>query len=226
MPASLIPVVDQSSKRFAARRVCVVADRGMISIETIAELEARGLLYILGIRERNDNLARDLGLVSRVRRPHSRQFAPPMQSRQRDRVPPVRLDAFRPSVSGSELEPPPCSRAESVDLTMKTVSRRPGFEAYMHSVVSIRQSLDRPLDRQWAILDVPEKSDLSRPALPRSQQVLLLGEVESHIGRWRIGVGSPASNSSIPRSKSSSRKGLMRSKTLFGYCVVSRSNSL
>jgi hypothetical protein len=110
------------------------------------------------------------GLASRVRRPHSRQFARPMQSRQRDRVPPVRLDAFRPSVSGSELERPPCSRAESVDLTMKTVSRRPGFAADMHSVVSIRQSLDRPLDRQWAILDVPKKSDLSRPALPRSQQ--------------------------------------------------------
>jgi hypothetical protein len=54
MPAGLIPVVDQSRKRFAARRVCVVADR--------AELEARGLLYILGIRERNDNLARDLVL--------------------------------------------------------------------------------------------------------------------------------------------------------------------
>jgi transposase len=59
---SLIPVVDRLRKRFSVRRVCVVADRGMISAETIAELEARGLLYILGVRERNDKLVRDLVL--------------------------------------------------------------------------------------------------------------------------------------------------------------------
>jgi hypothetical protein len=40
--------------------VCVVADRGMISTETIAELEARRLLYILGVRERTDKLVREL----------------------------------------------------------------------------------------------------------------------------------------------------------------------
>jgi transposase len=56
---SLIPVVDRLRKRFSVRRVCVVADRGMISAETIAELEARGLLYILGVRERTDKLVRE-----------------------------------------------------------------------------------------------------------------------------------------------------------------------
>jgi len=59
---SLIPVVDRLRQRFAVRRVCVVTDRGMISAETIAELEARGLLYILGVRERTDTLARELVL--------------------------------------------------------------------------------------------------------------------------------------------------------------------
>src|SRR5450756_565316 len=34
----------------------------MISAETIAELEARGLLYILGVRERTDKLVRELVL--------------------------------------------------------------------------------------------------------------------------------------------------------------------
>src|SRR5271166_6458107 len=58
---SLIPVVDRLRQRFAVRRVCVVADRGMISAETIAELEARGLLY-MGVRERTDTLARELVL--------------------------------------------------------------------------------------------------------------------------------------------------------------------
>lgn len=55
-------MVDRLRKRFSIGRVCVVADRGMISAETIAELEARGLLYILGVRERTDKLVRDLVL--------------------------------------------------------------------------------------------------------------------------------------------------------------------
>jgi transposase len=59
---SLIPVVDRLRKRFSVRRICVVADRGMISAETIAELETRGLLYILGVRERSDTLVRNLVL--------------------------------------------------------------------------------------------------------------------------------------------------------------------
>jgi len=59
---SLFPVVDRLRQRFSIGRVCVVADRGMISAETIAELEARGLLYILGVRERTDKLVRELVL--------------------------------------------------------------------------------------------------------------------------------------------------------------------
>ena len=39
---SLIPAIDRLQRRFRINRVCVVADRGMISAETIAELEARG----------------------------------------------------------------------------------------------------------------------------------------------------------------------------------------
>jgi transposase len=59
---SLIPVVDRLRKRFSIRQVCIVADRGMISAETVAELEARGLFYILGVRERTDKLVRELVL--------------------------------------------------------------------------------------------------------------------------------------------------------------------
>src|SRR5208283_3564141 len=51
---SLIPAIDRLQRRFRINRVCVVADRGMISAETIAELEARKLLYVLGVRERTD----------------------------------------------------------------------------------------------------------------------------------------------------------------------------
>jgi hypothetical protein len=59
---SLIPAIDRLQRRFRINRVCVVADRGMISAETIAELEARKLLYVLGVRERADKLVRDLVL--------------------------------------------------------------------------------------------------------------------------------------------------------------------
>ena len=55
-------MIDRLRRRFDIARVCVVADRGMISAETMAELEARRLLYILGVRERSDKLVRELVL--------------------------------------------------------------------------------------------------------------------------------------------------------------------
>ncbi len=39
--------------RFGVGRICVVADRGMISAQTIAALEQRQLEYVLGVRERS-----------------------------------------------------------------------------------------------------------------------------------------------------------------------------
>jgi hypothetical protein len=60
---TLVPVIERLQKRFAIARVCVIADRGMISAETLAAIEARGLLYILGVRERTDKLVRDLVLA-------------------------------------------------------------------------------------------------------------------------------------------------------------------
>src|SRR5512145_416544 len=60
---TLVPVIDRLRRRFAIARVCVVADRGLISSETLAELEARRLLYILGTRERTDRGVRDVVLA-------------------------------------------------------------------------------------------------------------------------------------------------------------------
>ena len=58
----LLPVVDRLRKRFGIGRVCVVADRGMISAATIAALEERGLDYILGARERGTAVIREVVL--------------------------------------------------------------------------------------------------------------------------------------------------------------------
>src|ERR671913_888438 len=59
----LLPVIDRLRSRFAIGRVCVVADRGMISAPTIAALEERGLEYVLGTRERTDSLVRTVVLA-------------------------------------------------------------------------------------------------------------------------------------------------------------------
>ena len=60
---SLLPIVTRLRDRFGIGHMCVVADRGMISAETIAELEARGIDYILGARERSTNEVREIVLA-------------------------------------------------------------------------------------------------------------------------------------------------------------------
>jgi hypothetical protein len=49
----LTPVVARLRTRFGINKVCVVADRGMISAATIAALEQQSIDYILGARERS-----------------------------------------------------------------------------------------------------------------------------------------------------------------------------
>jgi hypothetical protein len=49
---TLIPVVNRLRERFQLNRVCIIADRGMVSAKTIATLEAHKIEYILGVREK------------------------------------------------------------------------------------------------------------------------------------------------------------------------------
>ena len=58
----LLPIVERLRSRFGITRACLVADRGMISAETIAALEARGMEYILGARERSNSVIRNIVL--------------------------------------------------------------------------------------------------------------------------------------------------------------------
>jgi transposase len=50
---TLTPVVTRLQKRFGIGRICIVADRGMISKETISDLERNHIDYILGVRMRS-----------------------------------------------------------------------------------------------------------------------------------------------------------------------------
>jgi transposase len=63
---SLLPVVKRLKSRFGIASVCVVADRGMISKETIQKLESAefGVPYILGVRMHKDKDVRDEVLTS------------------------------------------------------------------------------------------------------------------------------------------------------------------
>ena len=58
---SLVPVVERLKGRFGIGSMCVVADRGMISAETIEKLESAelGISYIHGVRMGKDTEVRD-----------------------------------------------------------------------------------------------------------------------------------------------------------------------
>ena len=55
---SLVPIVERLKKRFGIGSVSIVADRGMISAETLAEVEKREWKYILGVRMRSSTEAK------------------------------------------------------------------------------------------------------------------------------------------------------------------------
>lgn len=57
--STLIPIVRRLRKRFGIGRICVVADRGMISADTLAWLEREGWDYILGVRMRRQKEGRE-----------------------------------------------------------------------------------------------------------------------------------------------------------------------
>jgi transposase len=58
---TLLPIVERLQKRFNIGRICIVADRGMISAETLRELENpdNTIAYILGTRMRKVKEIRD-----------------------------------------------------------------------------------------------------------------------------------------------------------------------
>ena len=94
---TLLPIVDRLRKRFAIGSVCVVADRGMISQDTIEQLQSqeRGVHYILGARLRSVKEIREKvlshpGRYHEVRGPKKKGDAPaPLQVKN------VRIDGRR-----------------------------------------------------------------------------------------------------------------------------------
>lgn len=75
---TLAPVVERLQRHFGVARVCVVADRGMISQGTIEQIEQRGWQYILGVRMRRTREARDdvLARAGRYQQVHPKSADP------------------------------------------------------------------------------------------------------------------------------------------------------
>jgi Transposase DDE domain len=64
---TLIPIVDRLGRRFKIRQICIVADRGMISKDTLADLDEQGWPYIVGARMRAQKEVREEVLADRGR---------------------------------------------------------------------------------------------------------------------------------------------------------------
>lgn len=59
---TLIPIAERLKRRFSIRKICIVADRGMISEKVKTEIVEMGWEYILGVRMRKEKRAKDIVL--------------------------------------------------------------------------------------------------------------------------------------------------------------------
>jgi hypothetical protein len=75
---SLVPIVERLKTRFPVGEVCIVADRGMISADTVKQIQARQWKYILGVRMRSSKEAREevMGRAGRYQEVHPRSRDP------------------------------------------------------------------------------------------------------------------------------------------------------
>jgi transposase len=75
---SLVPIVQRLQARFPVGEVCIVADRGMISADTLQQLEERKWQYILGARMRSSREAREevMGRAGRYHEVHPQSTDP------------------------------------------------------------------------------------------------------------------------------------------------------
>jgi hypothetical protein len=102
-----------------------------------------------------------------------------MQPRQRDRIPSVRLDPLSRPLRDQGRRNHHAVVTEFANLPAQPVTRRPGLEADVQSIISFSQLLDRPLYRRRTILHLADKPDLAgAAALGERHRVLLLGYIK------------------------------------------------
>ena len=75
---SLVPIVERLQMRFPVGEVCLVADRGRISSDTLQQIQERQWKYILGVRMRSSTEARKevMGRAGRYQQVHPQSRDP------------------------------------------------------------------------------------------------------------------------------------------------------
>jgi len=139
---ALVPVAERLRRRFGIQRVCLVADRGMISAETIAELERQDWPYILGARMRRQKevstqvLAR-AGRYRVVRAPGQDQEAPaPLKVKQvtvEDRRYIVCLNEHQAKKDAADREAIVAALREQLKQGDKSLVGNRGYRKYLKS---------------------------------------------------------------------------------------------
>ena len=184
--STLVPVVDRLRARFGVTKVCIVADRGMISKDTIAALEKddRGWQYILGARMRSQNEVRDdvLARAGRYRVVHpARQTGDdpsPLKVKE------VRVEGRRYVVCLNEDE----ARKDAADREAIVASLREKLE--LRGEVAGRQQGLSPLPRRDGAGSLPDRRGEDQGGGPLRRQV---GAADRYgPGRGRGGVAVQA----------------------------------
>jgi len=164
---SLIPVIGRIRSRFHIGPFCIVADRGMISAETVKELDRRELPYILGTRMRKVGEVRGdvLSRQGRYRevRPERKSFKDPAPLKVKE----VSLDGSRyivclnPKQAQKDAQDRQAiidSLTEKVKTSPKTLIGNKGYRKYLkigRGSVSIDQDkvdYEAKFDGKWVLI--------------------------------------------------------------------------
>lgn len=156
---TLVPVIDRLRGRFGIGRVCVVADRGMISAATIAALEQRGLEYILGVRERSSKEVRDIVMADPAPSvplviPHKGRPDADLQAKE------VKVDDRRYIVCRNLVEAAQAARTREAVLTTLRAKLKQGDKALVGNS-AYRRYLKTP-DQQHFTIDEERIADEAR----------------------------------------------------------------
>src|SRR3954452_17369527 len=133
------------------------------------------------------------GLVDLIRHPDCGQLAGSQQTRQRNSVAPVGLDAIARALWHQRGGDHITGIAEGSDMPVKPIPGRAGLIADVQGLVLVRQLTQEPLNRRRLCFDLAEIADLSLSAALRDGYgVLGLGRIEANVS-YAMVVHGPSS---------------------------------
>jgi len=183
---TLIPVVDRLQQRFRIRSICIVADRGMISQDTIAQLQAdkRQVHFILGARLRNvkeiyENVLSRGGRYREVRGPREKSTDPsPLKVKEihvADRRYVVCLNEEQAKKDRADREAIVESLREQLKHGDKSLVGNKGYRKYLHAqgpkftIDEAKVKWEERFDGKWVLQTDLEKMTAEETALQYKQ---------------------------------------------------------